>query len=69
MHTPTPARQVETQSRQLEDERGKVAQLKRDMDGFRRKAKAEQEKAAKMVRMCRVCVCEVYVFVFVTRCQ
>ena len=28
-----------------------MAQLKRDMDSFRRKAKADQEKAARMVRV------------------
>lgn len=45
-----PGRQVGSLSRQLEDEKGKTAQLKRDMDNFKRKAKAEQEKAARMVR-------------------
>ena len=42
--------QVGSLSRQLEDERGKAAQLKRDMENFKKKAKAEQEKAARMVR-------------------
>ena len=36
-------------SRQLEDEKGKTTQLKRDMDNFKKKAKAEQERAARMV--------------------
>ena len=43
-------RQVSSLSRQLEEERGKSAQLKRDMDNFKKKTKAEQEKAARMVR-------------------
>ena len=34
----------------MEDERGKTSQLKRDMDNFKKKTKAEQEKAARMVR-------------------
>ena len=41
--------QVGSLSRQLEDEKGKTAQLKRDMDNFKKKAKAEQERAARMV--------------------
>ena len=42
-------RQVTSLSRQLEDERGKSAKLKREMDDFKKKSKAEQEKAARMV--------------------
>ena len=36
-------------SRQLEDEKGKTTKLKRDLDNFRKKAKADQERAARMV--------------------
>ena len=35
--------------KELETEKGKVAQLKRDMEGLKRKSKAEQEKAARLV--------------------
>ena len=45
-----PARQCEGLSRQLEEERGKVGQLRRDMEAFKRKTKAEQERTARMVR-------------------
>eukprot|EP00731_Ephydatia_muelleri_P009337 Em0004g1675a len=37
-----------TLGRQLEDEKGKVAQLLRDLESCKSKAKSEQEKAAKM---------------------
>ena len=43
-------RQVGSLNRQLEDEKGKTAHLKREMENFKKKAKAEQEKAARMVR-------------------
>ena len=41
----------------MEDERGKTAQLKRDMENFKKKAKAEQEKVARMVRTCLTALC------------
>ena len=44
------AQQANTLGRQLEDEKGKVAQLLRDLESCKSKAKSEQEKAAKMVR-------------------
>ena len=37
--------------KELETERGKVAQLKRDMEGLKRKTKAEQEKSARLVNI------------------
>ncbi|KAL5497617.1 hypothetical protein EMCRGX_G014125, partial [Ephydatia muelleri] len=40
--------QANTLGRQLEDEKGKVAQLLRDLESCKSKAKSEQEKAAKM---------------------
>ena len=40
---------LSTTKKELETERGKVAQLKRDMEGLKRKSKAEQEKAARLV--------------------
>ena len=43
------AHQLTTVSKELETERGKVAQLKRDMEGFKKKAKSDQEKATRMV--------------------
>ena len=46
-----PARQCEGLSRQLEEERGKVGQLRRDMEAFKRKTKAEQERTARMVSL------------------
>eukprot|EP00731_Ephydatia_muelleri_P009345 Em0004g1683a len=42
------AQQANTLGRQLEDEKGKVAQLLRDLESCKSKAKSEQEKAAKM---------------------
>ena len=70
-----PGRQVGNLSRQLEDEKGKTAQLKRDMDNFKKKAKAEQERATRMVSrpVYSVCVCvcvcmRVYVCVCVCVC-
>ena len=37
--------------KELETERGKVAQFKRDMEGLKRKTKAEQEKAVRLVNI------------------
>lgn len=43
------AQQLSTTAKELENEKGKVAQLKRDMEGLKKKSKAEQEKAARLV--------------------
>ena len=43
------AQQLSSTAKELENEKGKVAQLKRDMEGLKKKSKAEQEKAARLV--------------------
>ena len=43
------AHQLSSVKRELETERGKVAQLKRDVEGLKKKSKADQEKAARLV--------------------
>ena len=43
------AHQLTTVSRELQTEKGKVTQLKRDMEGVKKKAKAEHEKATRLV--------------------
>ena len=43
------AHQLSSVKRELETERGKVTQLKRDMEGLKKKSKADQEKAARLV--------------------
>ncbi len=46
---PLTARQCGSLTRQLEEEKGRVNQVKRDMEAFKMKAKAGQERAARMV--------------------
>ena len=45
------ARQVDTLTRQLEEEKQRVVHLKRDMESYKKKTKVDQERAAKMVRV------------------
>ena len=47
-HTHT-ARELDIANKNLEEEKQKVVQLKRDMDGFKKKTKAEQQTAARLV--------------------
>ena len=41
--------QLSATTKELENEKGKVGQIKRDMEGLKKKNKAEQEKAARLV--------------------
>ncbi len=53
--SPPAARQCGSLTRQLEEEKGRVSQVKRDMETFKKKAKADQERAARMVGL-SVCI-------------
>ena len=45
------AQQLNATTKELENEKGKVAQIKRDMEGLKKKSRAEQEKAARLVKI------------------
>ena len=45
-------RQIDSLSRQLEEERGRVAQLKRDLEALKKKTKTDHERAQRMVQDC-----------------
>lgn len=51
------AQQLSSTAKELENEKGKVAQLKRDMEGLKKKSKAEQEKAARLVTTLSLSCC------------
>ena len=56
------AHQLTIVTRDLETERGKVTQLKKHMEGLKKKTKTDQEKAARLV-----CTCVVFMYMYCIR--